>query len=112
MIDKLIKLSNSHYVIVNDSKITSSKYILHKNNIYFCTIVNNEDITIYEKDKYAGSLNLKDCQLITHSSQPLELTKINQISNQTLEKLFTIDTYKLKTSWDIEITESGEIKLK
>lgn len=69
---KLIKLSDTHYIVVDNSEIKPNSYIEHNKKIYWCTIVNSIELIVYKKDEYAGSFNPKDCFNVTYSTQPLE----------------------------------------
>lgn len=72
---KLIKLSDVHYVIVDNSTIKEGDWYLHKGKwIHKCKYVfgtEEPDIMIYDENE--SSCFTFDCKKITHSTQLLEI---------------------------------------
>jgi hypothetical protein len=58
--NKLIKISATHYIVVDDSEIKEEVYVYReKDGVIFLAL-------------YTDELSFADCKKITHSTQPLE----------------------------------------
>ena len=61
-----VTIGEFDYYVTNELR---KGLIIHNNKIYNCTVVNDLDCIVYEKDKYAGTFNLRDCSSIIASLQ-------------------------------------------
>ncbi len=64
---KLIKLSDTYYIIVDDSEINEGDYFLYGSSIYCADKGENKDF-VY---KNGIALSILSCKKITHSTEPL-----------------------------------------
>ena len=78
--NKLIKLSDTHYIIVDDSEIKDTSYFIDNNKIFECRNVFDEGI----EDSNGLIHNHKNCKKITHSTEPLIITRY--FTDKILEK--------------------------
>ena len=61
-----------HLYLVSNREIKEGDWILFDNkSVHKCTIVNELEVIVYEKDKYAGSFNLQTCKKIEATTNPL-----------------------------------------
>jgi len=65
----LNKISIDGYDYYVSNKLEKG-WIIHNNSLWYCTIVNKYECIVYEKNKYAGSLNPKYCQKVISSNNP------------------------------------------
>jgi hypothetical protein len=60
---KIIDISD-YILAISDEEILPKDLIESNDAIYKCTTVNENEVIVYEKNKYAGSLNPEDCKKI------------------------------------------------
>lgn len=67
----LIKITDDHYVIVDDSEIKKGDWFICSNEIHKCTGTYSLKVTSYVECK-KGPCSIEVCKKITHSTLPLE----------------------------------------
>jgi hypothetical protein len=75
-----------HIYITSDEEIKSGDWIENNGKIYKCTATDNFYVTVYEKNKYAGSFDTYTCKKIILSTDPTLIADgVQAIDDEFLE---------------------------
>jgi len=92
--NKLLKLSESHYIVVDDSEIKEGDWVINGNNKIFQ----------YTKESISG---INYCKKITHSTEPLEVVDFICNSGEVQEEILDYKEIKSLSLSEVEEAING-----
>ena len=101
---KLIKLSDIHYIIVDDSEIKEDDYFYHPNKALVTQIEKCNKIEIHNFICHINDFIGYVCKKITHSTQPLEISKGHSVKGGGL---WTFEDIKQLSLSEVEEVING-----
>lgn len=101
---KLIKLSDIHYIIVDDSEIKEDDYFYHPNKALVTQIEKCNKIEIHNFVCHINDFIGYVCKKITHSTQPLEISKGHSVKGGGL---WTFEDIKQLSLSEVEEVING-----
>jgi hypothetical protein len=83
--ENIHKINNNIY-ITSDEEIKSGDWIENNGKIYKCTIADDFNIIVYEKNKYAGSFDIDVCKkIILTTDETLIKDGVQKIDHKFLQ---------------------------